>query len=187
MSESLLKRDFKKSDVQRIRNLISENYDDSTQTIVGYEHKSEDHKEGDVWEEGKKTWTIKNGLKQSVSRLQSARDYTKTPFLCPKCGKPLNTRLDKKMFPIHGMCFDCVVKFEDDLKRAGLYKEYEKQMMQQNIQAFIKDLRSRIEAMRNDMDNKFTTENGEVEDWGRTSSVLVDGLEEWANLLSKEC
>lgn len=188
MSESLLRKEFKKSDVERARNLISGNYSNSTKTIVGYAENRlpEKHNEGDVWEEGGKQWTIEDGLKVSVSKLEKARKIGNIPLLCPKCGKPMTTRLDKKMYPIHRMCFDCVVKFEDDLKRAGLYQEYERQMISKNIQSFVTDLKSRIESMKSESKVTITTDEGTLEDWGTVSSALVDGLEEWANLLSEQ-
>ena len=31
-------------------------------SVIGYNKKNEDYKEGDVWTENKKTWTIKNGI-----------------------------------------------------------------------------------------------------------------------------
>ena len=50
--------------------------------------------EGEVWHdnEGKK-WTLKNGIKQSISPLQDA----KTPWWCPQCGKTMD-KLDVKTF-----------------------------------------------------------------------------------------
>lgn len=186
MSESLLKKDFKKSDVQRFRNLVNGEYGAATKTQIGYETSSEvEHKEGDIWESGGKTWTIEDGLKVSVSKLQKARSYIKMPLTCPNCGKAMNTRLDEKMYPIHGMCFDCVTKFEDDLKRAGLYKEYEKQMMSKNIGKFVEDLKARIQAMREDTEVKITTDEGTVENWGKASTQVIEGLEQWANLLTE--
>lgn len=52
------------------------------------------HVEGERWEENGKTWTIKNGLRQSISVLDAAR----MPHWCPKCSKPMNNRFDRKFF-----------------------------------------------------------------------------------------
>lgn len=188
MADSLLQKDFRESDIRRFRNLVNNNYGAATKDQVGYEviTSQEEHVEGDVWQEGGKTWTIEDGVKISVSKLQSARSFLKVPILCPRCGKPMNKRLDKKMYPIHGVCFDCVTVFEDDLKRAGLYKQYEQQMINNNISSFVKDLKDRITAMKNDTDVKITTDEGTVEHWGKASTMLVDGLEEWAKLLSEQ-
>ena len=59
----MLKKEFKRKDVERMRNLIKGDTDSSTEIQIGYTKKKEDHKEGDIWEEQNKTWTIKNGMK----------------------------------------------------------------------------------------------------------------------------
>lgn len=185
MSESLLKKEFQKSDIQRCRNLITGQFGNSTRTVVGYEKRKNLHKEGDVWEENGKQWTVKNGLKQSVSKLAKARKYCLVPLTCPHCGKPMTTRLDKKMYPIHGICYSCVVRMEDDLKRAGLYSDYEKRLISGNVDSFVQELEDRIEAMKSDQDTKVATDDGQVEDWGRMSEAVVDSLKEWRNLLKE--
>ena len=59
MKENLLKKEFKYKDVQRARNLIKKDYHAKTVESVGYQKAFKDRKEGDVWEEDGKTWTIK--------------------------------------------------------------------------------------------------------------------------------
>ena len=58
----MLKKEFKRKDVQRARNLITGKTDASTGTQIGYKKETKDYEEGDVWTEGRKTWTIKNGI-----------------------------------------------------------------------------------------------------------------------------
>lgn len=186
MADSVLKREFQRKDVDRLRNLVKGNYGDSTNTMVGYQKNNEDHKEGDVWEEGGKSWTIQDGIRISITKLQKARELAKLPYVCPKCGKPLTTRLDKKMYPIHHMCFDCVTKFEDDLKRAGLYDAYEREMMNGNIKGFVTDLKAMVEAVKADTVSDFVTEDGDVEDWGKISKAIIEGLDEWAEMLTEK-
>ena len=67
--ESLLKKDFKQSDIQRVRNIVNKDFSSKTKAQTGYRKTTERHTEGDVWEENGKTWTIKNGLKQNVTKL----------------------------------------------------------------------------------------------------------------------
>jgi ssDNA-binding Zn-finger/Zn-ribbon topoisomerase 1 len=165
MSESLLKKEFRHSDVQRVRNLVNKDYSAKTRSQVGYSRTQEKHKEGDIWEEGEKTWTIKNGIKRNVSKLYSARQAAKIPLSCPKCGGPMKHWLAKKMYKIHGFCFDpCTVEMEDNLKKLGLYDQYEKRMMQGNIKAFISDIEQwTLEFLT--QSNDIVTEQGEIESW----------------------
>ena len=67
MSDSALKKEFNQADVQRIRNIVNKDYTSKTKSQSGYKRSSKRHKEGDIWEEGGKQWTIKNGLKQNLT------------------------------------------------------------------------------------------------------------------------
>ena len=49
----MLKKEFKKKDVNRARNLIMGKTNDSTNTQIGYSKKTDNYKEGDVWTENK--------------------------------------------------------------------------------------------------------------------------------------
>ena len=69
----MLKKEFKRKDVNRLRNLIQGKTDDSTNTQIGYKKKTKEYKEGDIWTENKKTWTIKNGIKQTISKLDKIK------------------------------------------------------------------------------------------------------------------
>ena len=73
MSDNLLKKEFKTRDVQRMRNIITKKTGDKTGVQVGYTKAYEDHKEGDVWEERGKKWTIKNGIKQTLTKYDTLK------------------------------------------------------------------------------------------------------------------
>ena len=183
MSESLLKKEFRENDIQRVRNLVTGKYGNSTQVLVGHEQTYTDHKEGEVWIENGKKWTIEDGIKISVSKLGRARHLNKVPLSCPKCGKPMDSRLDRKFYPLYGTCYECVVKFEDELKRAGLYKAYEQQVLQGNIEGFVEELKERLKQYSTATTVETMAENGDVETWGGLSQRVVDSLTEWTDIL----
>lgn len=171
--ESLLKKEFKHRDVERIRNLVKKDYTAGTRQGTGYEKKQEERKEGDVWEENNKTWTIKNGVKQNVTKLDSAKKALRIPLTCPKCNGSMKHWLSKKMYKVHGVCFDCTIEYETDLKKAGLYKQYEKRMTEGNMRAFIKDIQEwALEHLATS--NNFVTEEGEVETWNNNQKQVTD-------------
>lgn len=189
MSESLLKKEFKKSDVQRVRNLVNKDFTAATKTQAGYVKKQEFYSEGDIWEENGKTWTIKNGIKQNITKLDAAKRALRIPLRCPKCGGSMKHHLAKKMYKIHGFCFDpCTVEYEASLRKAGLYEQYEKRMMQGNIQGHIEDIENWILESLND-DNSYVTEEGDVEDWGGMSKDyrerIIKELKEYKEALLK--
>ena len=78
-----LKKEFNPKDVERIRNLVKGKYGDKTQTSIGYSKKSQKHKEGDVWEENDVTWTIKDGVKQNVTKLDKAKKSLQHAIILP--------------------------------------------------------------------------------------------------------
>ena len=80
-NESLLKKEFKKSDVERVRNLVNKDYTSKTKAQSGYKKISKRYKEGDVWEDGGKQWTIKNGIKQNITKLDSAKKLSVHPYV----------------------------------------------------------------------------------------------------------
>ena len=69
----MLKKEFNRKDVTRARNLIMGKSGASSETQVGYKKKRVDYKEGDTWKENGKTWTIKDGLKQTISKLDAIK------------------------------------------------------------------------------------------------------------------
>jgi len=164
-NESLLKKEFKKSDVERVRNLVNKDFTAGTKQQSGYKKSIKKYAEGDIWEDGGRQWTIKNGIKQNITKLDSAKKALRIPLRCPNCGGPMKHHLAKKMYKIHGFCFDpCTVEMEANLKKAGLYDKYEERMMQGNMKAFANDVEQWALALVNTQDT-FVTEAGDIEDW----------------------
>ena len=97
----MLKKEFKRKDVDRMRNLIKGNANVSSETQIGYKKSQIERKEGDIWTENKKTWTIKNGIKQTISKLDNIKKEIFMPLCCPSCGKVMKKRLDKPNYRVH--------------------------------------------------------------------------------------
>ena len=84
MNDNDLKKEFSKKDVQRARNLITGDTNSRTSQGIGYTKKYEHHKEGDIWEEDGRKWTIKNGIKQNVTKMDKFKKMGKIPLFCPE-------------------------------------------------------------------------------------------------------
>ena len=188
MKESQLKKEFDSKAVNRVRNLVKKDFTSRTTVGTGYAKRKEKHSEGDIWEEDGRTWTIKNGVKQNITKLDPAKKSMQVPLTCPKCGGSMKHHLSKKMFKLHGMCFNCTVDMEADLRKAGLYEQYEKQMLQGNMQAWAKGLEQWVEDTVNES-MTYVTEEGDVEDWkGNTQAQkqkLVKGMNEYLKHLKE--
>jgi hypothetical protein len=165
--ETLLKKEFKKSDVQRIRNLVAGRYGDKTQTQVGYTKTYIERNEGDSWEEDGKQWTIRNGIKINLSKINRSKYYSIIPMFCPKCNKVMKHTNDKKMYVFHKQCSDCVIKYETELKLNGKYEAYENQIIKNNVgfslDEFIDGFDDFLETIQGG--EMFITEQGDVEEW----------------------
>jgi hypothetical protein len=162
MGETTLKKEFSERDLQRVRNLATKRIHDKTITSVGYSQAEEIHNEGDIWEENGRNWTIKNGIKRTVRKVESAV----MPLLCPKCSKPMNHPLDKKMFGIHQTCLRCVQEMESELKMQGKYEEYEQNMIRNNAKYFVENVSSGLDQFLDDMINdSYVTEDGTIQNW----------------------
>ena len=111
MNDNVLKKEFSKKDVQRARNLITGDTNSRTSQGIGYTKKYEHHKEGDIWEEDGRKWTIKNGIKQNVTKMDKFKKMGKIPLFCPECNTLMKTHLDKKVFPAYQKCFNCFFCF----------------------------------------------------------------------------
>ncbi len=160
-----LKREFQRKDVNRLRNLIQGKTGEATGTQLGYTKKQVEHKEGDVWTEGKKTWTIKNGIKQTVSKLDAIKKEVFIPLCCPKCNKVIKSRLSKDNYRVHKKCHDCVIEYEHKLRIRGQYDDYKKLLKAKNDLTILDEMESYLLGAVNATNEGFVSEQGEVERW----------------------
>jgi len=161
----MLKKEFQRKDVERMRNLIKGKSDDSAEIQVGYSKKNEDHEEGDVWEEDGRTWTIKDGIRQNVTRLDRAKQKAIMPLFCPGCSKVMKKQTDPKMYKIHTKCTDCVVEMEHILRINGEFEEYEKKIMVADANAYADTMEAYLLEAINSSNDQFVSEDGDIERW----------------------
>ena len=179
----MLNKEFKRKDVERMRNLIKGKTGESSEVQVGYTTKKIDHKEGDVWTEGGKDWTIKDGIKQTATKLDKVKKEAILPLFCPSCGSIMKKRNDVKMYNIHKKCFDCVIDMEHKLKIEGKYEDYERNTLANNAEDYINDLESYLLEALNSSNDQFVSERGEVERWkgGLDKEKVTEELKEFFN------
>ena len=191
MNDNVLKKEFSKQDVQRARNLVTGNTGARTTEGVGYTKKYDHHKEGDIWEQDGRKWTIKNGLKQNITKMDKFKKMGKMPLFCPECNTLMKKHLDKKVFPAYQKCFDCIVDFEAELQKQGKLEEYHNNIHNSNINNVISEYESFIKEKLNENSEGYVTESGDVESWKGgfkkedLESQLQEGLEYLKNLKIK--
>ena len=198
----MLKKEFKRKDVERMRNLIQGRAGDSSEQQIGYTKKRIERKEGDIWEEGHKTWTIKNGIKQTVSKLDKIRKETLMPLCCPECNNVMKKTLDKSCYKAHKKCLDCVVEDEKQLMyksmreasgvaNIGPLENYQKSKrikeLKTNI-ARINDMEAAYIAKINQSKTSYISEQGDIERWVGNSDTksLIEEIKETAKTMREK-
>jgi len=178
--DNVLKKQFQQKDVQRLRNLVQGNHGDKSSISSGYTKTQEFHVEGDIWEADGRTWTIKNGIKQNITKLDKARETVHFPLFCPTCKKAMKPHLDKKWYGMYRRCFNCQVDFEYEIRKQGLWEEYEKTIFNSDIDGIINTFQIWMDdEIQNESNQGFVTEAGDVEKWvGSGKNKMLETKEE---------
>ena len=165
MADNVLKKEFQKRDVERLRNLVKGKSGDRTTMGIGYNGElREDHKEGDVWEERGKTWTIRDGIKENVTKLDKIKKAA-VPLFCPKCKQVMDKQLDSFYFKAYNECLDCRTVTETQMKLNGTWEDYTNQTFNAEIDQQIQEYTNWFESILSDNANGYVSENGEVQKW----------------------
>lgn len=180
--DTVLKKDFQERDVQRLRNLVQGKYGEKTRTSVGFSKPDEFYTEGDTWESDGRTWTIKNGVKQNITKLDTAKKAHIMPLFCPKCGK-LMKRTDKPYYNVHKYCLDCHARFEDKLKQEGKYEEHYNKINNEIIDKRIEEFKCYVADRLNESNDSFVSEDGDVEKW--VGKVDTSKAEEYTSQITE--
>jgi transcription elongation factor Elf1 len=162
--DNVLKKQFNKKDVTRVRNVMSGKANERTTEGVGYTKQQIYRQEGDVWTEEGRQWTIKDGLRQNITRLDKAKE-TLMPLFCPSCNHVMKERLDSPVYKFFRRCFNCQAKFEMDLRVTGLFEDYKRELDNSTIDKMVKGMEEYLEEALTESNQGFVSEAGEVQNW----------------------
>lgn len=168
-NNTVLKKEFKSKDVERMRNLVTGKYGNKTTISVGYEKAHVMRNEGDVWEEDGRSWTITNGVKTNITKLDGARKKATLPLFCPSCTKLMKHKFDKGFYHAHGKCYSCVVEFETKLRLEGKWDDYERKNKLLDIANLEEEFTAFMEAQLTALDDTYVSEQGDVEQWRKST------------------
>ena len=133
----IMKKGISQNKVNRMRNLVTGDHNAKTKISSGYETKTIERVEGDVWKERGKTWTIKKGIKQTVNKLDEFRLKNQLPLCCSKCEKSMKPWRDSKAYSHFGFCSNCLSIFEAKMKINGTWKEYKESVQDANYDSWL--------------------------------------------------
>jgi len=180
----------KLQNIKAIQQMIDGTHKFQTRKTVGFSDadatakKNEKHEPGDTWEETdpvtgvtyvieqREGFRIKKTKNSDV--FQSIRDEMRSFPNCPKetctclTQKTYNSPANEKMRKIHGMCLDCVVDMEHELKKSGKYAEYEQNKIRENALAWLESAERDVELLKRTYTeaSKFVTNaDGITEEW----------------------
>jgi hypothetical protein len=155
----------KLQNIKAVQQMLDGTHKFQTKKIVGFSDaeqkskQSEHHDVGDIWEETDSNGNVyiieqREGFRirktKNSNIFQSVRDELRA---FPNCRKDVCTcvgthQLDQQMRNIHGMCFDCVIEMEHELKSAGKYDEYEQDKIRKNALAWLRDAERDVELLK---------------------------------------
>ena len=176
----MLKKQFQEKDVKRMRNIIKGKSGDATGSQLGYKKQQVERKEGDIWEEDGRKWTITNGIRQNVTKNKLAKKAN-APLFCPECGGIMNKPLDKYFYSMRQTCSDCFYKFQTKLQIEGKWEDYKNEMNNKDIDYMKEELVQFFDdfVLETTSNESFITEGGDVEKWvgNVDDSKLKEGLD----------
>jgi hypothetical protein len=182
MKDNVLKKEFQKRDVERLRNIVKGKYGDKTTQGIGYNGTpTPEYKEGDIWEQNGKTWTIKDGLKENITKLDKFKNVS-IPLFCPKCKQVMDKQLDTHYYKAFGECLDCRARTETQLKIRGEWENHVYEMHDKEIDHQIEEFKSFMHDALNESNNGYITEAGDIQKWvgginkTRANKTLEEGV-----------
>lgn len=179
-----MKKGISKNKVQRMRNLVSGDYTKKTTIQSGFKTKTTKHVEGDVWEERGKTWTIRNGIKQTITKLDAAREFARIPMKCPKCNGKMNREQHKFMYVRFNHCLFCQIDEEEQMKKDGTFEAWKNNRIAINFELWVKDKKEEFkEFLKTRHSKKQITEAGQIEDWsgGQSDDEMIAEFDIYIN------
>lgn len=168
----------KLQNIKTIKQMIDGTHRTQTKNNVGM-YTGNVHKKrniGEKWEEtingtvyeieqkeGFRVKKPKNSIREDIQNY-----LTSFPNCKKNCTCTNPTHLDEKMRAIHGMCFDCVVEMEHNLKKQGKFEEYEQNKIRNNAESWLNSAEDDIKILKEayTKSSEFVQNSeGDVETW----------------------
>ena len=148
----------KLQNIKAIKQMIEGTHRTQTKKQIGL-YTGDIHKKRDVGEKWEETinGTVyeieqKEGFRVKKPKNSVAEDVKSYLNSFPNCKKDCTctnpTHLDKKMRTLHGMCFDCVVEMEHELRKQGKFEEYERTRIRNNATAWLKRAETDVKLLK---------------------------------------
>lgn len=152
----------------------------------GYTPKYKKRKIGDEWQDKKGvTWKkTENGIVRVNKQMDAIRELVKAR--CKKCNMDImlfGDKLDRKIHPKTGMCFNCLQEEEMIMRANGTFEKYQKMKMEKNRLAVLREFRQKVAESidylkKDDCKLSWVTPDGGVHTWtGAQNAELLKEAE----------
>lgn len=155
----------KLQNIKALQNMLEGTHKFQTRKTTGFSdakeaaRKSERHDVGDTWEEtdaAGNVWVLeqRDGFRvrktKNAEIFQEIRDEIRS---FPNCRKESCTcltpkPLDETMRKANGMCFDCTIEMEHELRKDGKFEEYQKNRIRENALAWLRNAEQDVEMLK---------------------------------------
>ena len=173
----------KLKNIKAVSEMLSGQHKTQTKKSISFADKVVERREvGETWIDDKnQKWEQRNGYKVKIWKMAKLREELNSFPNCNKetCTTTEPSRADLKMKAIHGMCLNCVVEMEHQLKLDGKYEEYEKKKLLANAEAWLKQAEMEKEVIKSTLQASFINEDGSIEKWneGMTEEEVVEKID----------
>ena len=173
----------KLKNIKAVKEMLGGEHKTQTKKTISFADKVLVKREvGETWIDDKnQKWEQRNGYKVKVGKLSKLREELKSfPNCKGECKAYLDPgQADLKMKAIHGMCLNCVVEMEHQLKLDGKYDEYESKKLLQNAEGWLKQAELEKEVLKATLKASFINEDGSIEEWaeGMSEDELVNKID----------
>jgi len=175
----------KLNNIKAVKEMIGGEHKTQTKKTISFADKIVERREvGETWIDDKnQKWEQRNGYKVKIGKLSELRKELRE---FPNCNRESSSctctepgQADLKMKAIHGMCLNCVVEMEHNLKMNGKYGEYENKKLLANAEAWLKQAELEKEVIKSTLEASFINEDGSIEKWneGMTKEELVEKID----------
>ena len=139
---------------------------------VGYDPNLNNNKrkEGEEWEDSQgRKWIWKNGVKRRVPKKAKIINEQR----CKECNMDVRwgNYLDDRVWPKTGMCYDCYINFQTNLKLIGMFEIYNELQDLKNERSILEDYKKKFEESKKFCEEnqgkpvEFLEEDGSFERW----------------------
>lgn len=171
----------KLQNIKAIKEMLNNKHFSQNKTVIGYTKQEDITKRevGDIWEEVQPDgtvikWEQKKGYRvkvpknlEGISEIRSyLKEYPNCYDTCEKGKTKKYTRYDEDVRLAHGMCLDCLARFETELKIKGEWEDYERRKKLEYLTRLFEDAEIEKNRLKESLEKvSYVNSDGSEDKW----------------------